>query len=391
MIKESKFAIYTSFYKSERYIDQLYDNLMSINYLNWTWFVTDDFSPDNTKSKLLDKIKGNNRIVYLEQSYKKQMYWKPNSMIPSEYEYILLVDSDDLVDINILTVYNYFFQKYPDVTLISCDYKKINEIDEQVHSIGFVKNDDVLYKKLEHYHPNIDYLNNLSYYCLGHGRCFKNLKQLDFEIDDFDACAEDSYHTMYSNGFGKWLHIPRNLYKWSYRTDSESHSVVKSNFNGNFNIAYEKCKNNPHEPIYDYNECYKEFNSLIFFDINTLNQNICLISPRLSNNQKNKIREIYIDKNIEFNKYSGFIQYSMILNYYESEDGLNEVLTQLKLCNNKIYLKMYYLNENVHLNDNFRDSFLNEKLNKFKSIITMHFQNYSYYYYLRHLIFTVTV
>ena len=107
MNTESKFAIYTSFYKSERYIDQIYENLMSIKYSNWTWFVTDDFSPDNTKSKLLNKIQGNNKIVYLDQQYKKQMYWKPNSMIPSEYEYILLIDSDDLVDVNILTVYNH--------------------------------------------------------------------------------------------------------------------------------------------------------------------------------------------------------------------------------------------------------------------------------------------
>ena len=37
-------------------IDQIYENLMSIKYSNWTWFVTDDFSPDNTKSKLLNKI-----------------------------------------------------------------------------------------------------------------------------------------------------------------------------------------------------------------------------------------------------------------------------------------------------------------------------------------------
>lgn len=111
MNTELKFAIYTSFYKSERYIDQIYDNLMSIKYSNWKWFVTDDFSPDNTKAKLLNKIKGNDRIVYIEQQYKKQMYWKPNSMIPLDYEYILLVDSDDFVDVNILSVYNHLSKK----------------------------------------------------------------------------------------------------------------------------------------------------------------------------------------------------------------------------------------------------------------------------------------
>lgn len=388
MIKDFKFAIYTSFYKADRYIDQLYDNLMSINYSNWTWFVTDDFSPDNTKIKLLNKIYGNNKIVYVDQQYKKQLYWKPNSMIPCDYDYILLVDSDDLVDLNILTIYNNLLKKYPDVSFISCDYKKMNEIDNQVHSIGYVKNDDVLYKKLESFHPHIDYLNNLNYYCLGHGRCFKNLKEIDFKIKDFDAGAEDSYHTMYSNAFGKWLHVPRNLYRWSYRTDSESHSSVKSNFNANFDIGYEECKNNPHEPIYDYNECYKEFNSLIFFDINTLN-NISIISPRLSKNQENKIKEVYIDKNIQFNKYSGFEQYAIVLNYFESEDGLCEVLDKLKSLNNKTHIKMYYLNENIHLTNTSRDVFMNEKLNKFLSIINKHFSNFSYYCYFRHLIFTV--
>lgn len=389
MINELKFAIYTSFYKSERYVDQLYDNLMSIDYSNWTWFVTDDFSPDNTKLKLLNKIKNNNKIIYVEQLYKKQMYWKPNSLIPSEYDYILLVDSDDLVDFNILKIYNNLLQKYPDVSLISCDYKKMNEIDNQVHSIGYVRNDDVLYKKLEHYHPNIDYLNNLNYYCLGHGRCFKNIPELNFDINDFDACAEDSYHTMYSNSFGRWLHVPRNLYRWSYRTDSESHSSVKTNFNANFDIAYEKCKTNPHEPVYDYNECYKEFNALIFFDINTLNDNICIISPTLNKNQKNKIKEVYIDKNVEFNKYNGFEQYVIVLNYFESENSLCEILNKLKLLNNKIHIKMYYLNENVHLTDSDRDEFMNEKLKKFMSIIPKYFFNFSYYYYFRHLIFTV--
>ena len=389
MNTESKFAIYTSFYKSERYIDQIYENLMSIKYSNWTWFVTDDFSPDNTKSKLLNKIQGNNKIVYLDQQYKKQMYWKPNSMIPSEYEYILLIDSDDLVDVNILTVYNHLAKKYPDVNFLSCDYKKMNESDNQVHSVGFVRNDDVLYKKLEHFHPTVDYLNNLNYYCLGLGRCFKNLKELDFEIKDFDACAEDSYHTMYSNGFGKWLHVPRNLYRWSYRTDSESHSVIKDNFNGNFDVGYDKCKNNPYEPIYDFNDCYKEFNSMIYFDINELNKNVCIISPRLSKDQQDKIRNVYIDKHIEFNKYSGFEQYAIVLNYFESEDSFFSLLSQLKTYNKKMHIVLYYLNENIHPNISSRDTFLNQKLNKFKSNISTYFPYFSHYSYFRHLIFTI--
>lgn len=69
-----KFAVYTSFYNSSKYIDRLYENIMSINYVNFTWFVTDDFSTDDTQKKLLEKIKNNDKIVYVDQNCKMEMY-----------------------------------------------------------------------------------------------------------------------------------------------------------------------------------------------------------------------------------------------------------------------------------------------------------------------------
>ena len=87
-------------------------------------------------------------------------------------------------------------------------------------------------------------LKNITYNALGHLRCFKNVQNLNFQINDFDACAEDSYRVMYMNSIGKWLHIPRCLYDWKLRGNSESHSTVKDNFNGNFDLAYDKIKDN---------------------------------------------------------------------------------------------------------------------------------------------------
>ena len=53
MNKQFKFAIYTSFYNSSKYIDRIYENIMSIDYLDFTWFITDDFSVDDTKKKTI--------------------------------------------------------------------------------------------------------------------------------------------------------------------------------------------------------------------------------------------------------------------------------------------------------------------------------------------------
>ena len=128
---------------------------------------------------------------------------------------------------------------------------------------------------------------------------------------------------------------------------------------------------------------------MIYFDINELNKNVCIISPRLSKDQQDKIRNVYIDKHIEFNKYSGFEQYAIVLNYFESEDSFFSLLSQLKTYNKKMHIVLYYLNENIHPNISSRDTFLNQKLNKFKSNISTYFPYFSHYSYFRHLIFTI--
>ena len=136
MNKQIKFAIYTSFYNSSKYIDRIYENIMSIDYTNFTWFITDDYSKDDTKQKLLNKIKDNKKIVYVDQNHKMEMYWQPNKFIPSEYEYVLLVDSDDLVDNNILTVYDNLIKKHDDLSIITCDFIKLmNPMHPTIHLV----------------------------------------------------------------------------------------------------------------------------------------------------------------------------------------------------------------------------------------------------------------
>jgi hypothetical protein len=194
------------------------------------------------------------------------------------------------------------------------------------------------------------------------------------------------------NGYGNWLHVPRNLYTWTLRNDSISSTKSSSHdltYNKNFDIGLEKSISSNYESIYSYNSIYKELNSIMYFGMNTDFKNISIISPNLDVDQKEKIKEIYIDKNIEFNKCHGSDHYTIILNYFESEDGLCDVLDKLKSLNNKMYIKMYYLNESVHLTNTSRDELLNEKLNKFKSIISKYFYNFSYYSYFRHLNFTI--
>lgn len=389
-MNNTKFAIYTSFYNCSKYIDQIFKNVLNINYENWNWFVTDDFSTDDTGILLKEKCKNNSRIIYVDQTKKKEMYWQPNNFIPLDYEYIVLVCSDDLVDPEILNVYSKHIEKYnKELSILSVDFSKIEEVSGKIHSRGYVINNENFIDKLKFYHPSIDYLSNLSYYAFGHAMCFKNTSDLEFEIDDFDASAEDSYRMMFMLSKGQWLHIPRNMYKWAYREDSESHSKVKSNFNGNFDVAYNKCLNNITNPICYYNDCYKELNALISVDDLQKYNNISIFSPNINFEQKEKIKGLYPDKNILFNSYKNSELYLIINNYYESKNSLANILSQIKNNNNDFSLLVYNLDENYYQNNDDMVNNVSQIKEKIGDSISNFFGGYYYFSYFRHLIFTL--
>jgi glycosyltransferase involved in cell wall biosynthesis len=109
-----KFGIYTTFYNCERFVDKIFTSIEALNYDNFEWHITDDFSIDNTKNLVLDRLEKSPlkyKIRYYEQSEKKQMYWKPNEFFDETFEWIILVDADDDFDKNFLNIYNNFFRK----------------------------------------------------------------------------------------------------------------------------------------------------------------------------------------------------------------------------------------------------------------------------------------
>jgi glycosyltransferase involved in cell wall biosynthesis len=378
-----KFGIYTTFYNCERFVDKIFTSIEMLNYDNFEWHITDDYSKDNTKNLVLERLEKSplkHKIVYYEQSEKKQMYWKPNEFFDDTFEWIILVDADDDFDTNFLNVYNNFLYGRNDVSLVSSDFFKINESNNSTHSISYIINSDVISNKINQYHPSCDYLNNISYSCFGHLRGFKNIIP-SFDVDDMLACAEDSYHVFWANSFGKYLHVPRPLYLWNYREDSESHSkTVPHNFNANFNMALEKLKNSDFGVDYTYNDVYVETCSLGSFDIGKLKgKNVSLWTKTLSKYQKEKLQTLYFDCNLTFNNHESDI-HIISLNFFNS----NSLDLLLKKINGKKML-FYYQNQNYHFNNDEKDIELQEKLNYYRGVIENH-TVYSWWTYIRHFI-----
>ena len=378
-----KFGIYTTFYNCERFIDKIFTSIESLNYDNFEWHITDDYSTDNTKNLVLERLEKSslkNKIGYYEQSEKKQMYWKPNGFFDETFDWIILIDADDDFDINFLNVYNTFLQGKDDVSLVSSDFIKINESDNSRHSISYVINNDIMSNKIKQYHPSCDYLNNISYSCFGHLRGFKNIVP-SFDVDDMLACAEDSYHIFWSNSFGKYLHIPRPLYTWYLRDDSESHrKIVPANFNNNFKIALDKLNQSDGGVDKMFNDIYIETSTLGSYDFKNLKgKKVSLWTRVLFQGQKETLQSLYYDINLVFNDIDSEI-HIYTLNYYNESD-LDNVLQKTK----GKQMMFYYQNQNYHETNEQKENELQSQLKKYLSVIGKH-TGYSWWTYIRHFI-----
>ena len=378
-----KFGIYTTFYNCERFVDKIFTSIESLNYDNFEWHITDDYSTDNTKKLVLERFEKSslkNKIGYYEQSEKKQMYWKPNEFFDETFDWIVLIDADDDFDINFLNVYNTFLHGKDDVYLVSSDFIKINERDNSRHSISYVINNDIMSNKINQYHPTCDYLNNISYSCFGHLRGFKNIIP-SFDVDDMLACAEDSYHIFWSNSFGKYLHIPRPLYTWYLRDDSESHrKIVPANFNNNFKIALDKLNQSDGGVDKMFNDIYIETSTLGSYDFKNLkSKKVSLWTRALSRGQKETLQSLYYDINLVFNDIDSEI-HIYTLNYYNESD-LNNVLQKTK----GKQMMFYYQNQNHHETNEQKENELQLQLKKYLSIIGKH-TGYNWWTYIRHFI-----
>lgn len=382
--KQIKFGVYTSFYNSENFIEQAFDNIEKINYENFEWHVTDDYSSDSTKKILLDRINTSSikgKIKYYEQSSKKEMFWKPNLFFDDSFEWIILVDSDDLVDPECLNVYNGVLKDKDDVSLISSDFHKVIHDSGNLHSISYILNDEILSNKVDRYHPSCDYLNNISYSCFGTLRGFNHKKISSFEIKNNLAGGEDSYHVLWSNSYGKYLHVPRPLYIWSLRDNSESHSIgVSPVFNDNFDMALKKLKANDGGVDISFNDVYIESCALGSYTVGELkNKNASLWSKPLSDTQEEKLRLLYPDTNLSFSDKNSEVNI-VCLNAFDNKE-LDIVMNEIS--SSKILL--YYQNQKNHDDNTEKDSELMNQLEYYKEVLDKHIA-YSWWMYIRHFV-----
>jgi glycosyltransferase involved in cell wall biosynthesis len=315
-----KFTLYTSFFNGEKFIDELYTKVNEQTYKNWEWYVTDDFSVDNTKEKLILMSSKDRRVKYVEQSKKKEMFFNPHKFF-NHAEVIVQLDQDDYPLPKALEVYHHFFTKFPEVVLITC--------------AGNFYNEDGSWKC--YHNQNYTQENNMSCGKLTLLRAWKHNPNLNLDFNPNDwrkyfwsdltiLCGIEEH--------GKVLNLPRNLYHILNRENSisrEKHVNIEDVRNENkiiINEIINRRFDNQMDTINRYFEpVYNLTHSFLNHEINCGSEQVKIsyYNSKIMTHQKNLLRELFFDFDINFNKLDGDEDYLIwgIIN----QDDINNFFT----------------------------------------------------------------
>jgi glycosyltransferase involved in cell wall biosynthesis len=203
-----KFTISTSFYKRGDQVEYLYNQVKNQTHQDWEWIVTDDFSSENSaKEALLDIASKDSRVKYFEQSRKKELFYNPNRT--STGDLMIMFDSDDFAYPKTLEIYNHMFLKHPEVMGICCESHTV-EHDGSWVEIGGGGHYDYGTNSTWNYNPFL--------------RSWRNTIP-EFDNGKLKWYQNDANIVRHVENKGKWLFLPRVLYKYVYTKDSFSKAL----------------------------------------------------------------------------------------------------------------------------------------------------------------------
>lgn len=219
-----KFTIYTPFYNFLDCAEDLTQSILNQTYSNWEWLITDDFSENPEVQLKLEEIeKRDERIKIIKSNWKKQYYYN----IPVEYssgDIILKIDSDDIPSVKLLEVYKYNYEKFPDVVSIgsSSIFKKDSH------------NGEVVGAKYINYKNTSNYIEANRFgvtSIIGDARSYKisELKNNGVFVEENDFKfhrGEDMHKILHVEEWGKFFVLPRILYNYTMRDDSNSGALT---------------------------------------------------------------------------------------------------------------------------------------------------------------------
>ena len=298
-----KFTIFTAFYNYLDTFDELVESILSQTHTDWEWLIVNDFSENPDVEKRLLELENNPKIKRIQQARKKEFYFSP----PVKYstgDIMMVMDSDDIMHPKLLEVYNYNFNKFPEVQLISTNsIIKNDSIKGMLRSYRHIH-----YKENKHLYEAM--LDQNFEYNWGDCRAWRNNINTFEPNCKWQYCAEDFIKMLMNEEKGELLYLPRTLHTYAYRENSISHLET---FGANLAEEFDNMKKDSDSRIdrTNLNSINKYYDNSYYqttpFYLSRLNLerdkcSIELFSPSSTYEDKRILRELYFDQNLYFSE-----------------------------------------------------------------------------------------
>ena len=123
-------TVVVPFYNVEKYIESCMNSIVNQTYKNLEIILVNDGSKDHSRS-LVEKYLKDKRVKIIDQVNMGIGEARNSGLIHANGEYILFVDSDDKLELNMIEkLLN--TAKMKDLDLVICGYKRVNERFEEL-------------------------------------------------------------------------------------------------------------------------------------------------------------------------------------------------------------------------------------------------------------------
>lgn len=126
-MNNSLVSIIVPCYKQAHLLPETLDSVLKQTYRNWECVIVNDGSSDNTSEVANQYIMKDKRFVLLEQENQGLAMARNNGIKKSQGQYILPLDSDDLIEPSYIEKAIDYFEKNPNTKLVYCKADRFDQ------------------------------------------------------------------------------------------------------------------------------------------------------------------------------------------------------------------------------------------------------------------------
>jgi len=342
-----KFSINTQFYNRGHRVEKMYEQILDQTYKNWEWIVTDDFSEfDSAEEKLIEISNKDPRVKYFRQSRKKECLYNPQRGCSGDI--CVTFDSDDYAYPTLLENYAHFFEKYPQVSGISCLTRELNYENSFLSPYPYINS-------------NCDCYNSSTFDLRPDFRSFRNI------YPNFDEGMMNSYYldiniVRHMELIGKWFLLPLTLGDYYISQDSWSKKIITlEEFDNNEKERLKIDNQFPHLknlnncsilpnyfPIHDLTRCFY----LSKFNLSKNKNNILFISSGLTPYKRMLLKELFWYHNLYFDYDPNLTFDDIVINI--DQDIINELpdlITKIRSQYSNFSMNLYISHKNMDIQE----------------------------------------